>query len=49
MVDPARILYGTDFPLLGYERTLGDLDRAGLDGELKARILGGNAARLFKL
>ncbi len=49
VVGPERVLYGTDFPLLGYERTLRDLDAAGLEGELKAGILGGNAARLFRL
>jgi len=49
VADPSRILYGTDFPLLGYERTLGDLERAGLEGELKDAVLGGNAARLFRV
>ncbi len=49
ITDPARVLYGTDFPLLGYARTLEDVEGAGLDDELKAGILGRNAARLFKV
>ena len=46
VVGPERVLYGTDFPLLGYERTLRDLDAAGLEGELKAGILAGTPPAL---
>ena len=49
IVGGSRVMYGTDYPLLGYHRTLGDVDKAGLDPSLKEGILGGNAARLFKL
>jgi predicted TIM-barrel fold metal-dependent hydrolase len=44
-----KILFATDYPLLPYERTLGDA-RSGMGSTgLEAEILGGNAARLFRV
>ncbi|MDW7709803.1 MAG: amidohydrolase family protein [Deferrisomatales bacterium] len=44
-----RLLYGSDYPLLGLTRYRADLEAAGLTaGEVDA-VLGGNAARLFRL
>jgi uncharacterized protein len=44
-----KILFGTDYPLIPYQRTLADA-RAGItDYELEKAILGGNAARLLGL
>ena len=48
-IGAARILFGSDFPVLHPARELDRLRSAGLtDGELTA-IVGGNAARLFHL
>ena len=46
---PARLLYGTDFPNLPYEwnREWKVIRGLGLPADDEARILGGNAARLF--
>jgi hypothetical protein len=38
-----KILYGSDFPLLGMKRYRRMLDEAGLDPEEEAELLGGNA------
>ncbi len=44
-----KILFATDYPLLPYPRTLADA-RAGLEGHPSAEeIMGGNAARLFRV
>ncbi len=42
-----KILFGSDFPLLGMDRYLKDIDRAGLDESARQAILGGNAERLL--
>ena len=49
--NPGRILYGTDFPNLPYDftRELAVIRGLGLSAEDEARVLGGNAARLFGL
>jgi uncharacterized protein len=49
-VRPERVLFGTDFPNLPYawDRELTKLLSAGLDDEALAKLLGGNAAELFK-
>lgn len=44
-----KILFATDYPLLPYERTLADA-RAGMgDAATQREVLGGNAARLFRV
>jgi len=44
-----RILFGTDYCLLKPERYFQEMDAAGLSGEEKAAICGGNAKALFGL
>lgn len=44
-----RILFGTDFPLLGPARYFRDMETAGLPADQRAAMTGGNAARLFGL
>ncbi len=46
---PDHILFGTDYPLLSYKRSLEHLEEAHLVPELRERILGGNARELLKL
>jgi predicted TIM-barrel fold metal-dependent hydrolase len=44
-----KILLGTDYPLIPFQRTIADA-RAGIADEMDvARIMGGNAANLFKI
>ncbi len=45
----AKILFGTDYPLLGQRRFLAHVRQAGLDAESLVAVLGGNAARLLGL
>ena len=58
LVGSKKILFGTDFPLIcfpreqtepAFERFLGHVRESGLDASALGDILGGNAARLFKL
>lgn len=42
-----KILFGTDSPWSGQEEEIARLKRLGLDGEIEAAILGGNAERLL--
>lgn len=42
-----RLLFGSDFPLLGMRRVLEHLDAAGLGETQRAALLGGNAAALI--
>ena len=44
-----RILWGTDYPLLGHERFLRRVRDTGLPPSTEERLLGGNAARLLGL
>jgi hypothetical protein len=44
-----KILYGSDYPLLGVRRYLKELDQAGLSREEQAAILGGNGQRVLGL
>ena len=44
-----RILFGTDFPLIGYARALGQVRESGLEAEAQAKVLGANAAVLLGL
>jgi hypothetical protein len=45
----AKLLYGSDYPLLGPERYRADMQSAGLDAHATAAVLGGNAAALLGL
>jgi uncharacterized protein len=47
IIGPEKILYGSDFPLLGLERYLKELDQAGLTPEQQAAILGRNSQRVL--
>lgn len=40
---PTKVLYGSDYPLIGFRRFLRRMERAGLTPENKARFLGENA------
>ena len=47
MVGVEKILYGSDYPLLGLNRYEKELEQAGLTQEEKASVMGGNAQRLL--
>lgn len=47
ILGPERILFGTDFPLIGAGRYFRELEESGLDPKSKAAILGENAVRLL--
>jgi predicted TIM-barrel fold metal-dependent hydrolase len=47
LIGPERILFGSDYPLLGQKRSRRRIEDSGLDESAKALILGGNAARLL--
>jgi predicted TIM-barrel fold metal-dependent hydrolase len=49
LIGPERILFGSDFPLLGQKRSRRRIEESGLDAETKALILGVNAMTLLKL
>jgi predicted TIM-barrel fold metal-dependent hydrolase len=42
-----RVLFGTDWPMLRYERALQEIDLLGLRDESRSAYLGGNAERLL--
>lgn len=44
-----KIFFATDYPLLPYERTLADAREGMSRSALEAAVLGGNAARLFRV
>ena len=44
-----KVLFGTNFPMLTPAQCMKDLDSLGLDDEVRALFLAGNAARLFNL
>ena len=41
------IMFASDYPLVGQRRALEHLDAAGLDGAVRGRVAGANAAALF--
>ncbi|GAB4265457.1 MAG: hypothetical protein Kow0092_17790 [Deferrisomatales bacterium] len=45
----SRLVFGSDYPLLGLERYRRDMDRAGLTAREQEAVLGGNLARLLGL
>ena len=49
LVGAGRILFGTDYPLIGHQRLLEQVRQAGLPPEVEEAVLGGNAARLLGL
>jgi len=44
-----KVCFATDYPLLQWERVLGEVDALGLSAEVKQRFLHDNAARAFNL
>ncbi len=44
-----KVLFGTDFPVIDPRRARGEIEELGLRAEPKQKLLGGNAARLFRL
>lgn len=45
---PDRLLFGSDFPLLGAARYWAEMETAGLTAEERAGVMGGNAARILQ-
>lgn len=44
-----KVMWGTDYPLLGHKEALGQLERLGLREESKRKLLRDNAVKVFKL
>ena len=44
-----KVLFGTDFPVLDFERTMAEIDALGFSDEVRAKFLRDNAVRLYKL
>ncbi|WP_296576837.1 amidohydrolase family protein [Phreatobacter sp.] len=44
-----KVLFGTDFPVLDFERTMAEIDALGFSDEVRALFLRDNAVRLYKL
>ena len=49
LVGAGRVLFGSDYPLIGQRRSLREAQQAGLEPGDREAVLGGNAARLFGL
>ena len=49
LVGPGRILFGTDYPLIGQKRLMDQVQAADLDATARQSILGGNASHLLGL
>jgi predicted TIM-barrel fold metal-dependent hydrolase len=47
LIGTGKILYGSDYPLLGLERYLKEMDQAGLLSRQQEAILGGNSQRVL--
>ena len=45
----AKVLFGTNYPMITPEKALEGIDGLGFTEEIKAAFLGGNAARVFRL
>jgi predicted TIM-barrel fold metal-dependent hydrolase len=44
-----KVIFGTDFPVLPFKRTVEDIDGLGLKPEARRKLMRDNAARLYKL
>jgi predicted TIM-barrel fold metal-dependent hydrolase len=44
-----KVLFGTDFPVLGFERTIGEIDALGLRPASRQKLLRDNALRVYGL
>ena len=44
-----KVIFGTDFPVLQFERTRQEIEALGLRPEAKRKLLRDNARRLYKL
>ena len=44
-----KVLFGTDFPVIGFRRAREEIDGLGLRPESKEKLLRGNALRLYRL
>ena len=44
-----KVLFGTDFPILDFERTRAEIEALGLKQEAKRKLLRDNAIRIYKL
>jgi len=44
-----KVLFGTDFPILDFERTRAEIEALGLKPEAKRKLLRDNAVRVYKL
>ena len=42
-----KVLFGSNWPMIAPAKALAELDSLGLDAEIRADFLGGNAARVF--
>ena len=49
LVGADKVLFGTDYPLISQKRLLDQVEGQGLEVEVKAAVLGGNAQRLLGL
>ena len=44
-----KVLFGTDYPVLDFERTRAEIEALGLREDAKRKLLRDNAVRLYKL
>ena len=44
-----KVIFGTDFPVLDFEKTMRQIDELGLRPEAKRKFLRDNALRIYKL
>lgn len=49
LVGADKVLFGTDYPLISQKRLLAQVEGQGLEDEVKAAVLGGNAQKLLSL
>ena len=44
-----KVLFGTNYPMIGFKHALAGLDELGLDADARHAYLHGNAERVFRL